>query len=939
MMAKVSQRLWRSFIHRAALFFAGVLLVLAVATGITLFNFYLPVYLEADLLPALAHRAGISEFSCDVRSIGLNHTDISDLRIGSASKNAVLIDSVRLDYSIKGLFARHIKRIVINNPEFQMLQRDGQWRIEGLNYEQIIRRFPKKESAASSSESDHAPVTIGKIDIRNAVLTVTWQAQNFRLPFDIEITLQNDASSLRRADSIIHLYPAGQELVCKAAIDFVHKRLALSLDADNFQLAKFKDYLPLPDDTLLRSNIKIHAKVSLTLAPLNLTDLQADFYLRNFKARYKRITLENSRAKGQILEGDFKEPTLRPPLHIRLMGKSAQNWEFAVMNLTVSNPVRMDIETFSGILETQANQIRATGNYAMIATPSGPTASRFNFKPLNIKGHYQATVKPDGAWDFFTSTSSRNAQIQFNQLTFASPSQRIKITCKGSKGAKHIRFDANVKDWQAFFINTTAKKFSGKAIALKGEMIFDDSYDNVPPITFSLKTPFNGLLNKSIRFDIPTFITTGQAGVDKQGRITFNGQIQLKDASVNDSETDTEVRGINVKLPLQWPCPQTGAKGSLTIKKLQWQKKPLGSIKATFNQTKQGGVFTGNYFSTIAPNLTASLSGKLNLSSLTDYQVETDFRVSRYQTGDAIEISRFVPQAEGFAFNGELDIHGGLTILPNGVSGKLRSEIKDARIELKEKGLILEGVDVLVNMPNFPKMQSGPGQVFSFKKATLGNLKFNNGKIKFQIESAQSFLIETGEFGWCNGHVDTPAIRIKAGLKDYSGVLYCDRLNFTMLLNQLGDVKADGQGTVNGRLPIQLVNNEINFQDGFLYSTPGEGGTIQIISTSFGQADMLAKGILPDNAQIAQIELAREALKDYTYKWVKLNLTTKGELLKARLQMDGKPANPLPFIYDKPLGAFTRVKAGAGSRFQGIRLDVNFSLPLNRILHYGTKLQ
>jgi len=119
-----------------------------------------------------------------------------------------------------------------------------------------------------------------------------------------------------------------------------------------------------------------------------------------------------------------------------------------------------------------------------------------------------------------------------------------------------------------------------------------------------------------------------------------------------------------------------------------------------------------------------------------------------------------------------------------------------------------------------------------------------------------------------------------------------------------------------------------------LYSTPGEGGAIQVISASFGQADdMLA------NAQAAQIELAREALKDYTYKWVKLNLTTQGELLKARLQMDGKPAKPLPFIYDKKLGAFTRIEAGAGSRFQGIRLDVNFSLPLNKILHYGTKLQ
>jgi len=937
MMSKAPQRLSRGFIRLAALFLTGVFLVLGAATGLTLFNFYLPVYIEADLLPSLARRAGISKFSCDVRSIGLNHADISDLRIGSAAKNAVQIDSVRLDYSIKGLSERHIKRIIISGPEFQLHHRDEQWQIEGLNWEKIFRHFPKKESDTTSSESDHAPVTIGKIEIRNAVLSVTWQAQNFRLPFDIEITLQNDSSTLRRADSIIHFYPAGQELVCKAAIDLTAKRVFVSLDADDFQLAKFKDYLPLPDDTVLRSLMEIHAKANFTLAPLNFTDLQADLFLRNFKAEYKQIVLKNSHANK-------KQLTSRPPLHIRLKGKSAQNWEFAVMNLAVSNPVNLDLETFSGVLETQANQIQATGNYAMIATPRDTTTSRFSVKPLKIKGHYQGKMKPDGAWDFLTSASSHKAQIKFNGLNFTSPSQQIKITGQGvskfgirnsESPISNIRLDANVNDWQVL---ATDKIFNGKAIALKGRIGFENPSDSMPQVRFSLKTPVNGLINRSIRFKIPTFITTGLAGVDKQGKISFNGQTQLKDAQVNDSETHTALNGINVKLPLQWPCTGKGAKGTLTIKQLQWQKKSLGSIKATLNQTLNhkktgGGIFTGNYFSTIAPNLTAALSGKLSLSSLTDYRAETNFRISRYKTGAAIDITRFLPQAEGFTFSGELSMNAGLTIFPNGMRGQLQSEIKDTRIELKEKGLILEGVDVQMNIPDLPDLRSSPGQVFSFKKAALGNLKFNNGKIKFQIESAQSFLIETGEFGWCKGRVDTPAIRIKAGVEDYSGVLYCDRLKFSMLLNQLGDVTANGQGTVNGRLPMRFVNNKISFQDGFLYSTPGQGGTIQIMSSSFGQAD------IPGNAQTAQIELAREALKDYTYKWVRLNLTTQGELLKARLQTDGKPASPLPFIYNKKLGAFTRVKAGAGSRFQGIRLDVNFSLPLNKILHYGTKLQ
>ena len=54
-----------------------------------------------------------------------------------------------------------------------------------------------------------------------------------------------------------------------------------------------------------------------------------------------------------------------------------------------------------------------------------------------------------------------------------------------------------------------------------------------------------------------------------------------------------------------------------------------------------------------------------------------------------------------------------------------------------------------------------------------------------------------------------------------------------------------------------------------------------------------------------------------------------------KMQLDGKPAKPLPFVYQKDIGGFAKVEAGIqGSTFQGIRLDVNFRLPLNKIMQY-----
>ena len=98
---------------------------------------------------------------------------------------------------------------------------------------------------------------------------------------------------------------------------------------------------------------------------------------------------------------------------------------------------------------------------------------------------------------------------------------------------------------------------------------------------------------------------------------------------------------------------------------------------------------------------------------------------------------------------------------------------------------------------------------------------------------------------------------------------------------------------------------------------------------------MLTAGLPPGTVQHAQMDLAREALKDYTYDWAKLRILTEGEDILLKMEFDGKPAAPLPFVYKKEIGGFARIDAGSkGSHFQGIHLNVNFRLPLNEIMQY-----
>ena len=200
----------------------------------------------------------------------------------------------------------------------------------------------------------------------------------------------------------------------------------------------------------------------------------------------------------------------------------------------------------------------------------------------------------------------------------------------------------------------------------------------------------------------------------------------------------------------------------------------------------------------------------------------------------------------------------------------------------------------------------------------------------FQLEPYQTLFVEKGRVGWCGGQIRLQPMRITPGIDEYDTRLDCDRLNLAQILEQLSVADAVGEGTVNGTLPISIKKGRMRFDDGFLYSTPGDGGKIRLSG-----ADALMAGIPKGTRQFFQIDLAREALKDFDYKWAKLRVVSEEEDLHMRLQFDGKPGRILPFEYDSEIGGFVRVGADSrGSEFQGISLDVNFRVPLNDLLEY-----
>jgi len=450
---------------------------------------------------------------------------------------------------------------------------------------------------------------------------------------------------------------------------------------------------------------------------------------------------------------------------------------------------------------------------------------------------------------------------------------------------------------------------------------------------YTVIVPDMKIAAESLSLRIPSVSLKGTADIGNTRK--SEGILQFSDAEIKASKLS--LQGIKGYLPLKFPGSGSGKKGSLSAKTLQWDSQNLGSLSSAIQQKESGLVFEGKLRSGLLPGLVLGISGKTGRIS-PQVSAENDTRISfeipEYKTSSDIDLGRFSAKTKGLTVNftprGGLRFKADLNFGNDKLKSRLDSELSHAVIRFKDKDIAVEDLSVGFSMPDIFAGQSAHSQKFSFKKASFGKIVLNDGKAEFQLEPGGSLLIERSSFKWCKGNVNAQALRIFPGVSDYDLSLYCDRLNLAELMEQLGVASAEGDGAVNGRIPLEFRKGKIRFDEAFLFSTPGDGGTIHVTG-----AETLTAGIPQNTSEYAQIDLAKEALKNFDYQWARLKMVTEGEDLRLQLQFDGKPVDPLPFVYKKELGSFIRVEAGSqGSRFQGIRLDVNMLLPLNKILKY-----
>ena len=299
------------------------------------------------------------------------------------------------------------------------------------------------------------------------------------------------------------------------------------------------------------------------------------------------------------------------------------------------------------------------------------------------------------------------------------------------------------------------------------------------------------------------------------------------------------------------------------------------------------------------------------------------FKVPKTKFSDKTTLGMLHPGLSGWKFLGGISASGDLSLTNGAWKSGGTLEIEDAEIHSEKPKVSIVGINSKLIFEDLLHLVTPPDQRLQFKKLAWGEVPLTDGEFHLRLEGTRSLFLEKGEFVWCEGRVFANAARVDLDKDDFTLLLYCDKVNLSRMLNfMVHDISAEGKGGISGIIPLQISKGKVTFKEGFLYSTPGDTGMIKIKET-----EVISGGNV----------LLEEAIKDFSYDWVKVRLDSRGENLNMVVNLNGTPNRKLPLTLDPETKSFKRDEKGeAGVNLQGLHLELRFNeIPLDELLQKG----
>ncbi len=847
----------------------SVLAFLAVG-GIWLFVHAAIAPMVEDAVRTYARRYGIEGLRLEVRQATPWKTDIESLRVVGQTpdeKTRLEMDSLAVDYSPWGLKARIIDGIALSGLVLRIEKTPAGWQLAGLPSRQPA---PADEPARRPVVLTRPDWRVNRLEIRNSRLVLVHGRRDVTIPFEFKAFPADETGDRYQARLVCR--PWDQTFKADLVLDWAQQRLIVAEAVAALEAQLINRLLATETTAPFQGQLEVKTRARLALFPLAVE--AADIQLR----------LPQTVTDGRYLVLQALNPD--EPLATAKLAAD-RGWALHAPGFAFVKPDHLRILDWRGQLQPADGGWQLAGAFKLDVQPPAAGHPRY-LLPVTYSGQWQEDAQwylrlkgQSDRWELGWSpepqSAAQSARAHFN------PQLDLAVSGRGDQ----VKFEA-----------------AARLTDLKG--LFSQNTIRIP--TLSLQTTGEGpwhqlqgrfdfradrLRVRAKTFDghLPRFSIMGDFGMNADG-LQLSGHTRISRGAFKMPYPKMRLDGLRLDLPFTWPHAPATPGGQFRLAALSWNDLDVGAVNGRIRQQARGAGFGMTHQSALLPGGKLRVDGRLTLDPEgARPRVNLEYRFDRAISPADIDLGALNTDLTGIHVNGRIAAEGRGTYEDGRMHADLKLNFSGGRLVIPGKKVGMVGLEGRAAFPDLLAMRSAPRQPFSFERAYFGDVAATEGRINYQIEPGGVFFLEQGRFKWCRGNVYLPATRVIPEQQDYNVTLSCDRLQLAPLLEQLGAAQAEGGGTVSGRIPLRIRAGQFMVDNGFLYSSPGAGGTIRLRGT-----DMLTAGIPPGTPQYNQLELARQALKEYDYDWVKLSLETapQEDLLRLKLQLNGRPTNHLP---------------------------------------------
>jgi len=553
---------------------------------------------------------------------------------------------------------------------------------------------------------------------------------------------------------------------------------------------------------------------------------------------------------------------------------------------------------------------------------------QYELNALSLLAPVPATLNIGGAASYRNSTLRTEGKLDASVTLAAEPDQvpvPVSLSYRGNwtePGAYRFSIAGSARSDQPFRLSNSASisglddlQFSGIAAGDRNKTEAEFRLSS-PPLTIELS-------DRSMQTS--AFAMDGSVlKIDNDFAAHMRGSL----ASIDVPGDNFRLEQLEFSLPYAATPLLSGhfPEGALSVDSFLFNGERLAGLSASLHQNNAGYSGTGSLSALFTPDL--ELTFAADLAPLSGNGLITWDLPAVLLSPESLPAQVSLPI--DLDFSGTVAASGTVSLNDFDISAEMKASLADASLEMSDSGLSIKEISCMVEFPELPRFTSSPSQLCRTGAIDLASLHFDDAKLSFRVEDQHSLFIEKSRFGWCGGKLDSGSMRLSADRQELDTTLYCSRINLGSLLEQFGFSGTEGEGSLNGMLPIRISRDSLEFDDGFLFSTPGTGGIVRFTDTGLLRQGMGAV------SETGYVSYSLAALEDFTYNWTKLSFNSSDDDLLLTLELDGKPASPLPFKFDKK-GMIVESDTGQGLQYP-IRLDVNFKLPLTELFKIGQSI-